>query len=53
MEGSVQAFLGSVKLNVIITFMVGMATGFASYLALKQIPALIASALTSLTDNRF
>lgn len=45
------AFLDSVKLNGIITFMVGMATGFASYLALKQIPAMIAAALTSVTSN--
>ena len=43
--------LGSVKLNGIITFMVGMATGFATYLALKQIPAMVAMALTSITTN--
>ncbi len=48
-----QAFLNSVKLNGIITFMVGTATGFASYLALKQIPAMLATLLVSITDNKF
>lgn len=46
-----KAFLDSVKLNGVITFMVGMATGFASYLALKQIPAMLAEALVQITDN--
>lgn len=48
-----QVFLDSVKLNGVIVFMVGMATGFASYLSIKQIPALIAGVLTSITDNKY
>ena len=47
-----QAFYDGVKLNGVITFMVGMATSFASYLSLEQIPATIAGYLTSVTDNK-
>ena len=53
LKGLYSAFLGGVKLNGIVTFMVGMATGFASYLSLKQIPVMLATALTGVTDNKF
>ena len=46
------ALADSVNLNGCVTFMVGTATAFASYLSLKQIPAHIAQAMTSYTSNR-
>lgn len=45
------ALLDSVTLNGEITFMVGTATAFASFLSLKQIPTLVASFLVGLSDN--
>lgn len=47
-----RCLVSSVKLNGTITFMVGMATAFANFLSLRQIPAQIATALTSLTDSK-
>lgn len=47
------AILDSVKTNGVVTFMIGTATAFASYLALKQIPVMLATWFTGLTDNPF
>lgn len=46
------ALVDSANLNGAVTFMVGMATAFASYLSLKQIPAHIAEAMTNFTSNK-
>lgn len=47
------ALVDSANLNGAVTFMVGMATAFASYLSLKQIPAHIAQAMTDFTSNKY
>lgn len=47
-----RCLVSSVKLNGTITFMVGMATAFANFLSLRQIPAQIAKTLTSITSSK-
>ena len=46
------ALKDTIVINGATTFMVGVSTAFASYLALEQIPALLANTITSLTSNR-
>lgn len=47
-----QALRDSIVVNGMTTFMVGFSMAFASYLAMQQIPAKIASTLMSLTTNK-
>ena len=53
LKGLYSAMRDSAVLNGAIGFMVGTATAFAAYLALKQIPTIIANWLVSLTDSPF
>lgn len=51
LKGAYKSFKDAIVVNGATTFMVGLSTAFAAYLTMEQIPALIANAITSLTDN--
>lgn len=50
-KGAYNAFKDAIVVNGATTFMVGLSTAFAAYLTMAQIPAMIANAITSVTDN--
>ena len=47
-----QALLEAMILNGIIVFIVGLSTGFAVYLSLSRIPAMVCEWMLGITDNR-
>lgn len=47
-----KAFYDTIVINGLTTFMVGLSMGFAAYLSLSRIPAVITNTLLTITDNR-
>jgi C4-dicarboxylate transporter DctM subunit len=52
MKDLYQAFVDAIVINGITSFLLGLSTAFATYLALAQVPAKVYSFLMGITDNK-